>query len=210
MKTNKKSIKKYVIILGVILIFAGAIIDGSNSFGFGFVLFILGLVITIIGLFIKSQKKLDKEINNLKNLGFEITKNIDNYLLVDEEHKKICIPIGLSLNKITASNILEYSDIINYELLEDGNSISTGGVGRAIVGGLVFGGIGAIVGGTTGHKHKSTCSMLQIKITTKDIDNPVKYIYCINSEVRKDSIVYKVAYERAQKIISTLDIITNS
>ena len=210
MNTSKKSIKKYVIIAGIVLLFAGAAIDGNNSVGFGMVLFAIGIVTIIVGLFLKSQKQINREIANFEKLDFNITKKISNLLLLDEERRKICIPKKFSKNKIDASDILNYDDIQSYELLEDGNSVSKGGVGRAIVGGLAFGGVGAIVGGVTGHKNKATCSRLQIKITTKDINNPVKYIDCIHGEVLKDSIVYKASYETAQIILSTLDIITNS
>ena len=41
-----------------------------------------------------------------------------------------------------------YSDIVGVELLENEVVVKKGGVGRAIVGGLLFGGVGAIVGAT--------------------------------------------------------------
>lgn len=53
--------------------------------------------------------------------------------------------------------IYKYSDIVDYELLEDGESITKGGLGRAVVGGALFGGVGAVVGGVTGHKKKYSC-----------------------------------------------------
>jgi hypothetical protein len=34
--------------------------------------------------------------------------------------------------------IYNYSDIVDFELLEDGESITKGGLGRAITGGLLF------------------------------------------------------------------------
>ncbi|EPZ54444.1 hypothetical protein H477_3583 [[Clostridium] sordellii ATCC 9714] len=43
-----------------------------------------------------------------------------------------------------------YKDIIEFELLEDGESITKGGLGRAVAGGVLLGGVGAIVGGVTG------------------------------------------------------------
>lgn len=62
-----------------------------------------------------------------------------------------------------------YNQIVDFELLEDGETITKGGLGRAVAGGLLFGGIGAIVGGVTGgKKSKGICKSLQIKITLRN------------------------------------------
>ena len=173
---------------------------------------LFGLFFLIIGIFMvtkgnKGIAKIDEE--NMNNIEFDITTNVDNYLYLDEEREKICIPIGLVNKRIEPELIFNYCDILNYELLEDGNSISTGGVGRALVGGALFGGVGAIVGGSTGHKSKQTCTRLQIKITLNDVNDPVKYINFINGSVRKDYYAYRQAFDSAQKVLSTLDIICN-
>ena len=140
-------------------------------------------------------------------INFMPTKKIGNYLYLDENNKKLTIPQGLFRKKINEQKIYNYNDIVNFELIEDGNSISEGGVGRAIVGGALFGGIGAIVGGSTGHKHKQTCTNLKIKITLNNINNPVEYITFINTEIKKDSRLYKSYIKIAQEIISVLQII---
>ncbi len=87
---------------------------------------------------------------------------------------------------------------------------ATGGVGRAIVGGALFGGVGAIVGGSTGHKQKVTCSKLQIKITMNNMDIPIVYINFIESETKKDGALYKQLYTQAQEALSLLSIIAES
>lgn len=141
---------------------------------------------------------------------FTITKNIQNYLYLDENNKKWTIPQGIMFKKINIEKIYDYNDIVNYELIEDGNSVSKGGIGRAIVGGVLFGGVGAIVGGSTGHKHKQTCTKLQIKITLNNINNPVEYITLIKSETKKSSLLYKTSINIVQEILSILEIICES
>lgn len=85
---------------------------------------------------------------------------------------------------------------MDYELLEDGNTLTKGGLGRAVAGGLLFGGVGAVVGGVTGKKHgKSTCSQLQIKITVNNVSEPTEYITFISSEIKKDGMIYKTMGE---------------
>lgn len=211
---TKKSKKKHVIMFGVLITLICVIIgtvtqEGDKVEDIYYVGFIIGLVTIIVGCCTKSQKKVDEE-KELADIEFDVTKNIDNYLYLDEKRGKICIPTGLIKKKIDPFKIFNYTDVLNYELLEDGNSISKGGVGRALVGGALFGGVGAIVGGSTGHKNKQTCTRLQIKITNNNIEHPTEYINFIIGEVRKDSFTYKNAYNSAQKVLSTFDIICNS
>ena len=166
---------------------------------------------------LKNLKKLNineikEQLNkiNKKVDSFIISKNIGGYIYFDEENKKWTIPQGLIKKTINSNKIFSYNDILSYELIEDGNSISKGGIGRAIVGGALFGGVGAIVGGSTGHKQKQTCTKLQIKITLNNIDNPIEYITFISTETKKDSFVYSNSYNVAQQILSMLEIVCNS
>lgn len=137
--------------------------------------------------------------SNLQREKFSPTKSIGNYIYFDEINKKFKIQ--------TNSQIFLYSDIVDFELLEEGNSIEKGGVGRAVVGNLLFGSVGAIVGGATGHKSKNTCTNLKVKITLNNIKTPVEYIVLIYKEVEKDNYIYKNAINIAQEIISVLQII---
>ena len=74
-----------------------------------------------------------------------------------------------------------YNQILGFELLEDGETITKGGLGSAVVGGLLFGGVGAIVGGVTGAKRtKNVCKSLQIKITLRNSPCPRKF-WCLAS-----------------------------
>lgn len=86
---------------------------------------------------------------------FTPTKKVGNYLWIDETHKQWAIPTGIITPKINNSTIYDYSDITSFELIEDGESITKGGLGRALAGGLVFGGAGAVVGGITGGKKQN-------------------------------------------------------
>ena len=132
-------------------------------------------------------------------MNFFPTKKIGNYIYLDEVNKRFTIPQGLFVKKINQQKIYNYNDIIDF--------VSKGGVGRAIIGGTLFGEIGAIVGGKIGHKYKQTCTNLKIKITLNSINNPVEYIIFINTETKKDSILYKNSINIAQEIISILQVI---
>lgn len=146
------------------------------------------------------------KINAEKLAAFTATKAIGNYLRVDENKKQWYIPDGL-FGKTKNPKIHSYDEVLDYELLEDGNSVAKGGLGRAVAGGVLFGGVGAVVGGVTGKKKsKSTCTSLRIKITLNNMLTPTEYINIITTETKKSSLVYKTSEQQAQQIISVFQI----
>lgn len=155
---------------------------------------------TIKGMIAKKEESLQQ----LKSLT--ITKDFGSYIKFDENNRKWFVPDG-PFGGVKNPVIYSFDDIIAFELLEDGNSITKGGTGRAIVGSL-FGGVGAIVGASTGkRKTKSTCTKLQIKITVNNMSTPAVYINLIVSETKTDGFIYKTAYSSAQNILSVLQVI---
>lgn len=141
---------------------------------------------------------------------FNATKKIGTYIEFDDNNKKWLIPDGFN-GKKKNPKVYNYKDIIEFELLEDGDSITKGGLGRAIAGGVLLGGVGAVVGGVTGKKKtKSIVNSLQIKITLNDINNPTIYIPLIHSKTKTSSFIYKTSYKFAQEILSTLSVITEN
>lgn len=155
------------------------------------------------------------EIENNKNnknliASFETTKKIGNYIEFDEHKRLWLIPDGIMGKKVNPK-IYSFDEIVEYELLEDGDSITKGGLGGAIVGGVLLGGVGAIVGGVTGKKKtKSVINSLKIKITVNQTSKPCIYIDLIKSPTKADSLLYKAAYSSAQEILSMLSIINQN
>ncbi len=142
---------------------------------------------------------------SLKNtaVSYLPTKEIRQGLLfkkfsIDENSRQFCVQ----------KDILPFESLVNCELLEDGTSIiQKGGTGRAIAGGLLFGGAGAIVGASTAKRKQSEyCTSLRIKITVKNA-RQLYYIDFISSRTKKSSSTYKSAYECAQECLSALEII---
>lgn len=107
----------------------------------------------------------------------------------------------------TTYQLFRYDQIIDFELLEDGESISKGGLGRAVAGGVLFGGVGAVVGAVTGGKKtKSVCKSMRIKITLRNFEAQTIYIDLITVETKCDSSTYKKARQQAQDILSALQV----
>ncbi len=98
----------------------------------------------------------------------------------------------------------EYSDLVDFELCEDDTTIAKGGVGRALVGGALFGSAGAIVGAAT-RKTSDVCKSMYIRITVKSVG--MLKIILVSGNTPRDSFIYKVAKDCADKIISQLEII---
>lgn len=134
-----------------------------------------------------------------------VTHSVENVFKVDEENQLWYAQDMFGLHK---TPIHKFEDILDFELLEDGNIITKGGLGSALVGGLTFGGVGAVVGATTGKKTSSSnCTSMRIKITLNSLSCPVEYIDLISMKVSKKSAAYKNAFDQAQQILSMLQII---
>lgn len=151
--------------------------------------------------------------NNRKNKDlvsmFSTTNKIGNYIEFDEGKRLWLVPDGFNGKKINPK-VFSYDDIIDYELLEDGESVTKGGLGRAVVGGVLLGGVGAVVGGVTGKKKtKTLINSLKIKITVNNISIPSVYIGLLMTQTKSNSIIYKAAYSQAQQILSMLSIISS-
>lgn len=146
-----------------------------------------------------------KPIKQITEPVFQETKSVGNFLKIDETNRLWYSGDMFGLKK---SEIHSFDDIVSYDLLEDGAAVTTGGLGSAAVGGMLFGGVGAIVGGVTGkRKTKGTCSSLQVKITLNNIQCPAVYIPLLQMNVKKESAAYRQAFQRAQEILSILEVI---
>ena len=143
-----------------------------------------------------------EEIQKERLANFKSTKKVGSSIEFDEVNRQWLIPDGLFGGKKNP-RVYSYDDIIEYELLEDGDTITKGGLGSAVVGGILLGGVGAIVGGVTGgRKSRSIINSLKIKITINDFQNPTEYINLINTKTKSNSLIYKANYEIAQQILS--------
>ena len=66
----------------------------------------------------------------------------------------------------TELGIYRYEQIVNFELLENDGVVRSGGLTNAVIGGALFGGIGAIAGAAA-TSSQTNCNSLKIKITLK-------------------------------------------
>ena len=138
---------------------------------------------------------------NLDIANFVATRGVRKIIQFDDNSKKILFPKTL----LTRARIYDYSELLGYEILEDGNTITKGGLGSAIVGGALFGGVGAVIGGLTGgKKSKEVVKSLKVKIVLDNKIVPAEYIELLKTEFKKDGFVYRAAKQEAEYIVAIL------
>ncbi len=105
------------------------------------------------------------------------------HVYVDNHNKKLMLVNGITNQRL----VLNFKDILGMEFQEDG--VHTNGVGRAVVGGALFGGAGAVVGAVTG---KRTVQNIKIIMYINDVLNPRAEInFKHSSKIKCDSLTYK-------------------
>lgn len=159
---------------------------------------------------LKKQKKAKNEIEEkIKAEGFIISKKIqtsNSRLYVDDVNKKWFVQD----NRYNSNpKFMKFSDLLEFEIYEDGNSIAKGKTGRALVGGVLFGVVGAVAGSAGKKEIKNTCSALQVRIRVNDLQCPEITMPIIMSETKKDTPYYRLSLEQAKQIAATLAYIQN-
>ena len=143
-------------------------------------------------------------------LEFSPTFSVGDYFFIDED-KKLWgfLPSFQGKNAKAQISIYRYDELESYELIKNGESVISGGLGSAVIGGALFGGAGAITGGAVGKKNvRSKVNMYKIKIKLSDSYKPI-YIDLLRTlrhrNMLEESTIYKQTYNQAQTIISVLD-----
>jgi len=143
-----------------------------------------------------------KSIERFESQGFKVTKRIGS-ILIDEKNKKWAVCNS-------KNGIHNFSDIVSVEIKENGQKYKAQhGIIRAVVGGTVFGAVGALAGASTAHRAQ-TISHLSVDIYLNNFDCPIETIPLISSTTKTDSFLYKSAYENIQKMAATLTVMQNT
>lgn len=134
-------------------------------------------------------------------------------ILIDDQRQKVCL-----LNQMPdpSPRIFPYQDLLGVEIVEDGLSvISTktaraSQLGSALVGGVLFGGAGAIVGGLSG-KTVSTAhdrvNAVQLRLLVDDISHPHFVVDFLGKQVPKLSAEYSLALAQARQWHGVLEVL---
>ena len=169
------------------------------------------IIVIIAGYYVwsgyNSVNKTDAITDKFKNKGFNIYKSrivpkafFTTILAVDKSHNQI--GFGYYTKGKAVTQIYNAQDIISCEVLEDEDSIiktsSSSILGRSIVGGVLTGGVGAIIGGVTaGKTTKQIVNSVKLRIVTSNLDSPINDFTFLNVSTKKASSSYVSAIHEA-------------
>lgn len=104
--------------------------------------------------------------------------------------------------------VFHFDALDSYELLEDDSITTGGGMGAAVAGGVLFGGVGAVAGSMSGKKSsKKTVDNMILQINTNDIAFPCIMVTYIKKSTKVNSKDYINALTLAKQSIRCLEMI---
>ena len=214
---------KRKIYYGLSIFFGLGIIGSFSQLKLGMEQFVPNLVTSLLlsGLFLWLAKREEKRsTSEITNKHKTETKTKNNETQSKKVNKKLNVyePTHIILKRIFDINentgdirlmnkeVINIKEITSYELVQNDNVVSKGGLGASVAGGLLFGGIGAIVGSQVGAKHtRQKISIFRIKLITTDFNRPVLYVDLLPlGKMYTDTIMYKTTLEKADKVLSVL------
>lgn len=144
-------------------------------------------------------KNTESQSKNIETQSKKVNKKLNVY-----EPTHIILKRVFDINEDTGDirlmnkEVINIKEITSYELVQNDNVVSKGG--------LLFGGIGAIVGSQVGAKHtRQKISIFRIKLITTDFNRPVLYVDLLPlGKMYTDTIMYKTTLEKADKVLSVL------
>lgn len=147
----------------------------------------------------------DLDFTYSKCIRFLSSETINAYLLIDESRSKFVVK-----NEWRYTKAYNYSDLLEYEIYENGNSVVKGTAGKAFVGALFFGLGGAIVGSSMSRRVEQQCNDLLLILHINDINSPhIKITYVEKKLLDKNSEEYRIIRDNLQEVCSFLEFMTN-
>ena len=182
-----------------------------------FITLVLAVIAYIVIVANKSykQRALIDEFAKLKNFDAHrgmISNDSKNGLAIDNKRNQICILKNDEDNIHTT--IYKYKDLLESEILEDGESVtktSRGSqLGGALLGGLALGGVGVLLGGLSGKQNNiNTCNSIDLKIIVNDFNSPMIILNFFKSMfgIEKSMPQYKENINSAREWNSLLSVL---
>lgn len=187
----------------------------------------------IIAFFIQKLKLTNEEIVR-KAIYKELEENESGVEEICVKYKEVVLPEGFNCSKIVKliaskfllldiekenfilqdkeelSRIYKFSEILSFEVYENGESKIKGSVGNALIGAAFFGLGGAIIGSSIGKKIEDKCTQLQLLIKIDNIENPLICVdYVKNSWIKKSNEKYVEMKDNLREVCSVLEYIVN-
>ncbi len=124
-------------------------------------------------------------------------------------NKKEPIEVNRQLKLIHFPNqlgrVFRFDELSSVEIIEDGESVSKGGIGSAAAGGLLFGGAGAVVGSVTGKKQKAMVNRISVRVNFNNRWIQTEEIVLLSTQTARNSFMYRATIDNAHKLKQMLE-----
>lgn len=102
------------------------------------------------------------------------------------------------------NSVRRFEDLFDYNVTEDGSSITSGRAGAAAVGAILAGAAGAVVGSAMSRTTTNLVSQLDIVLSYKGVEAEMETISLLSGSVEKGSEYYQRATSLCNQITSAL------
>lgn len=170
---------------------------------------------------IEEQNKIDTQLNEL-NIDTEsyFLKNDQIKIGIDVKQRKV-FEAGLEDNISTWDGkyyprfqLIDLNNVIDVEIIEDNqviNKVSNSSmIGRALVGGVLTGGVGAVIGGNTAKsKVTNTVKVISLRFRMNDIDNPYYdiIVFSRSKGLDRGSTLFKSKYKEILDLFGRIELV---
>ncbi|MGV8149654.1 MAG: hypothetical protein ACLKAK_07100 [Alkaliphilus sp.] len=152
----------------------------------------------------KLKNKLTRE-TQFKEEGFTVSKEqfagghplLPYTLYVDDISKKF------SFSRDDKLTFFSFSDLLGFELNEDGETITKGKGLATVAGAVTFGVVGALVGASGKKKNSSICTSMIVRLQINNLNEPQIVLPFISSNTKKSNFIYRTALENAKDLVAT-------
>jgi hypothetical protein len=159
-----------------------------------------------------------EEITHSMISNFSVNQRITSFdtkkaIFLDEKQKKVCF---IDMATATAQfKIASGESILSIEVVEDGKTITKtdrgSQIGGALIGGLAFGGVGAVIGGLSGKTSSEIkVNKLTLHLIIDDVQRPVFDIDLLSFQTQKGSFTYQEAVKKIDYWYGLLSVLVNS
>lgn len=154
----------------------------------------------------KINGKIESELRGLEGEGHTISfigNDKKSAISINTDTDIMCF-MKIEFGVIERENY-SFKDILSSEIVEDGHSVTktsrTSQIGGALLGGIVFGGAGAIIGGLSGKtKTHNSVTRIDVLITVNDPKSPILTINLIDiDKARSVHATIAVLIEKADR-----------
>lgn len=173
------------------------------------------IVLTVVAGFMRNARKDEMEARLRAQPDFTPTRKIVGCdgqagLAVDEGRHKLCLVSRTAAGY--AQRILPSSDLLSVELFEDGTlvtrTVRSSQIAGALLGGMAYGSVGAIIGGLSGRTETSNrIERVDLRLVVNDTASPLHDVAFMNAEGEKDGIDLEQARRQARHWHGILDIL---